>query len=71
MRDSIVDNREKLVMILKENTFTYPAAPFNPPEEYPELKLLPYKIETDSANHVYSMMRKIFSMYKARALTLL
>jgi uncharacterized protein (DUF362 family) len=61
----MVNIREKLVVILKENVFNYPASPYNPPEEYPELKLLPYKIEADPANHVYGMVRKMFFMYKS------
>lgn len=58
-----MSDKEKRVVILKENTYNYPVFPFNPPEKYPELKSLPYKIETDSANHVYEMIRKMFYMY--------
>jgi hypothetical protein len=59
-----VNSREKLIAILKENVFNYPIFPYNPPEKYPELKLLPYKIEADPVNHVYGMVRKILSMYE-------
>jgi len=59
-----VSNKEKLVAILKEEIFDYPATPpYNPSEEYPELKLLPYKIEVDPANRVYEIVRKILFMY--------
>ena len=58
-----MDDREKLVVILKGNTYNYPVFPFNPPEKYPEFKFLPYKSETDPANHVYEMIRKMFYMY--------
>jgi uncharacterized protein (DUF362 family) len=58
-----MDEKEKLVVILKGNIYDYPVFPFSPPEEYPELKSLPYKIETDSTNHIYEMIRKMFYMY--------
>jgi hypothetical protein len=53
-----VSNKEELATVLKEEVFDYLASPpYNPPKEYPELKLLPYKIEVDLANHVYEMVR--------------
>jgi len=54
---------EKLVVALKEDIDGYPAFPFSPPENYPELKLLPYEILPDSTNRVYGMIRKMFYMY--------
>jgi hypothetical protein len=56
--------KKELIAILKGEMFDYLACPpYNPPEEYPELKLLPYKIEVDPANHVYGMMRKMLFLY--------
>jgi len=55
--------RERVVVVLKENTYDYPVFPFNPREKYPELELLPYETEIDPTNHVYEMIRKMFSMY--------
>ena len=48
-----VNNKEKLVAILKEEVFDYLSIPYNLHEEYRELKLLPYKIEVDPTNRFY------------------
>jgi len=58
-----MNDRERIVVILKENAYNYPAFPFNPREKYPELKLLPYDSEIDPKNYVYEIIRKGFFMY--------
>ena len=58
-----MNDRERLVVILRENIHDYSVFPYNPREKYPELKLLPYESEIDPTNYVYEMIRKMFAMY--------
>jgi uncharacterized protein (DUF362 family) len=59
-----MNERENLVVVFKENVYKYPEFPYNPPKEYPELKQLPYRVESNAANHIYEMVRKMFCIYK-------
>jgi uncharacterized protein (DUF362 family) len=55
---------EYIVAVTKENVSDYPDFPYNPPDDYPELKFLPYKTEIDLSNHIYEMTRNMLFMYK-------
>jgi uncharacterized protein (DUF362 family) len=57
-------NKDNHVVVLKEDVFTYlTSSPYNPPELYPELKVLTYATGIDPTNDVYAMVRQMFSMY--------
>ncbi|MEM4141241.1 MAG: DUF362 domain-containing protein, partial [Nitrososphaeria archaeon] len=55
--------KENYVVISKENIFTYPHPPYNPPEISQELKSLPYKVEIDPSNRIYELVRKALFIY--------
>jgi uncharacterized protein (DUF362 family) len=53
--------KKNKVVIFDAGVKSYPNTPFNPPEEYPELKrLFKRKINTDKTNKIYSSVRALF-----------
>ena len=50
--------KKEVVYIHKSDTFSYPPAPFHPPEIFPELKIHSFSLEIDPNNQVYRAVRE-------------